>query len=527
MPVVCLVVLVGAAAVGAYLTFNLFATKAPAPKDPNAAASALLVRSAAAQRKAAAFNATFSEDIGFSSNPVRLDGSLAFRAPDSGHMEFKLEGRQTEASVTNAAVYVRSIGDVWRVVSGELSGGSQAVYSQYVANRGAVDFGAISSNLLDVRVMDDEEIDGVMYHHVRGSVDITDMESKLPKDIFDPALARVAKNEFPVKEIEAWIDRATSLPRRLTLSVAFDVDTERTPFTITTDYRDWDQPVDIPLPPADAAPFVSIGRTAFPGAPYPVAVAQQMQIFADAMQVLGDIGPNSYRPDPESRLKMHRSLQSVRDARSAVEALTPPDKFRASWDKFVYGLGQLEERLVEIDREIDQGGAGSARAVAVGYQALVFVKEGNKLFDDELGKGVGCANHASVSVVETPFGRLYHDGGRVPLTVTYNTPGCRKVGGILYGTHGVGSPWFTYWCISHAGSAPCAPDHLSGVLNFADQDIAASGTVTLDVVPGTFPPANLSSRPTVEGFTPCFARIIFTDGIIGGTYHEYDVGTRC
>ena len=139
----------------------------------------------------------------------------------------------------------------------------------------------------------------------------------------------------------------------------------------------------------------------------------------------------------------------------------------------------------------------------------------------------GCAKDANVSVVDGPIGAVTHDGDALSVTVRYDLPGCDRVSGVIYGTHASGSPEYTYWCTLHNEQSACVNDHLASSFALGPEPIKHNGTSTLKAVPGTYPPLDLSSPPTFEGFTACFVRLTFSGSATPGTSYEYDVGTPC
>jgi hypothetical protein len=140
---------------------------------------------------------------------------------------------------------------------------------------------------------------------------------------------------------------------------------------------------------------------------------------------------------------------------------------------------------------------------------------------------VGCAKDASVSVVDSPIGRLFHDGERLTVTLVYDTPSCNHVGGEVLGRHAAGTEWYQFLCKSSPASATCATGYVASHYLLPQYAIAPSGTVTLEVNPGTTAPHDLSSVPRLEGFTPCSIRITFNDGAFGGSHYDYDIGAPC
>lgn len=118
---------------------------------------------------------------------------------------------------------------------------------------------------------------------------------------------------------------------------------------------------------------------------------------------------------------------------------------------------------------------------------------------------VRCGNGASTLAGPSPFGRVYHDGAQVSVSVRYEAPGCSSVYAIFRGYHQAGTPFYLYWC-AHLGG--CRADRVGDIMSSPYDGyrfITPSGAATFVADLATsFPGAKPGApRPTLEGFVVC------------------------
>lgn len=204
------------------------------------------------------FEGEFEAIITFDDFEVRTKGDFAFQAPDSLYMTIGFFGQTIEYLMVNSDSYVRIPGEGWFVVTIEEFGIDRAALEEYLDNRGVVDYTDMAQQLEDLTRLPDVTEDGVTYLHYRGTLDFADLADDLPEGLLDPGVLERAQEVLEPADVEVLLQRETFLPRQVDLKMAFNVEGSSFTMDMSLKFTDYDEPVAIPEPPANAKPLESL-----------------------------------------------------------------------------------------------------------------------------------------------------------------------------------------------------------------------------------------------------------------------------
>ncbi len=187
---------------------------------------------------------------------VSITGEMAFQAPDSMYLTMEFEGETMEMLVLAPDVYVNVPGEGWQHGSVEDLGADFEDFQSWFDNRSLLDLDELAGALDGIEDLGTDEIDGESYDHFGGQLDLGALSGALPGGTFDDETFGDLGDAIEDASFEFWIDGDSGLLRRLTLHLEMTA-----PFLgpvevgMTMDFLDYNGAVDIPEPPADAAPL--------------------------------------------------------------------------------------------------------------------------------------------------------------------------------------------------------------------------------------------------------------------------------
>lgn len=187
---------------------------------------------------------------------VGMTGQMLFEAPDSMYMVMDVLGDRLEILLDGPDMYMNIPGEGWRTVAQDIPGLDSDAYNDYLDNRGVVNYGQQLDDLANLEQLPDEEIDGVVYHHYAGDLDLESIISELPDEFVDDSQIDLALDIVGDLSMELWLDPDTLLPRRYVMTMAMEIDGESIITVVSMDFLEYNQPVDIPPPPVGAPPLL-------------------------------------------------------------------------------------------------------------------------------------------------------------------------------------------------------------------------------------------------------------------------------
>lgn len=219
-------------------------------------AQAVLSRAAERTQEVDTVRGEFSMRMSSGGTSITFDGTMAFRAPGSMYMAMDIFGNEMEIIAELPDMYINMPGEGWKKISFDDLGIDYQQFRDYMENRGVIDLEQMSEAMADAEQLPDDTIDGTTYQHYRGTLDVSKLSENLPQGAFDPELLGQVEEVLKSATYEFWIDEENSLPRRYIMDMEMDLP-EPGPmdFSMTMDFLDYNGDVDIPAPPADAAPL--------------------------------------------------------------------------------------------------------------------------------------------------------------------------------------------------------------------------------------------------------------------------------
>jgi hypothetical protein len=233
---------------------------AAAPDDERLVASQALLRSSAErlQDDITSMRGTFSMEMTTDGFSMSIGGDMLFRAPDDIYMTMSMFGEQMEMLMSGTDLYMNIPGEGWVYVDVEDLGFDRQMIEELLDNRGFIDMEMLAEIDEWIEELPDTTIDGDAVHHLRMEPDwATIMEeagsllpSDIPTDLFGMEGNVVA---------DIYVHTGTELPRRLAMTIDMLMFGEAMSMVVTMDFLEYDGPVDIPEPPADARRASEIG----------------------------------------------------------------------------------------------------------------------------------------------------------------------------------------------------------------------------------------------------------------------------
>lgn len=210
---------------------------------------------------------SFSFDIGEVS--MTGTGAFSYQAPGQLYMTMSFgDGGDSgidlsqlgnfEMLFTGGRFYMNTGITGWVTMSLEDLGVGAADFSELLESNSPVDYEAlVDSAIGDILYIGEEEIDGQTVVHYRLTVDLADMMDALSA-MGDTGLnpdelgaADMTGNMF----FDAWVDTETLLPAKMTITGNASVDGETMTMDMEMRFSGYNEPVEIPAPPADATSF--------------------------------------------------------------------------------------------------------------------------------------------------------------------------------------------------------------------------------------------------------------------------------
>lgn len=196
-----------------------------------------------------------------------INGDIAFQAPDQIHMTMEIGGEgltlEMQMLILGDQFYVQLPFFGWAVFSPEDIGledlGFESeMFEDLMENRSLLDYEELIASLGgEIEDLGDEEIDGRTYRHYRGSLSFADAMA-----VFNDAFGTMEElgDVDGAMDFDIWVDVETVLPHRMTASGDLVAEGETVTFDMTISFFGYNEPVEIPAPPADATPLMDLLR---------------------------------------------------------------------------------------------------------------------------------------------------------------------------------------------------------------------------------------------------------------------------
>ncbi|HEV8574856.1 MAG TPA: hypothetical protein VGR43_09125 [Dehalococcoidia bacterium] len=212
----------------------------------------------------------FTIDLGMSGFDMGANGTFAFRAPDSVYMTMEMAGGDGEfldlaelgsfeILILGDEIFMNTGFTGWVSGSAEDFGADAASFKQLQEGHSPFDYQSLVESLnADVENLGETEVNGKTYTRLRVTTDF----ARLMEEALDSSLGESGFDEslFPVDfsspvTMDILLDPETLLPYTFEANGAFGTGEESLDFAMTFTFFDYNGPVDIPEPPADAQPF--------------------------------------------------------------------------------------------------------------------------------------------------------------------------------------------------------------------------------------------------------------------------------
>ncbi len=198
---------------------------------------------------------------------------FAFQLPDQMHMTMRFSGEvpdeesggtidlselgSMEMLLLGTDIYMKMpfLADDWMVFSLEDMGVDGEGFQDLVSNHSPIDYQAMVEQLgAEVEDLGQESLDGGTYTHYRATVDMAEAMKAFEETLGTTSFTVPGGFGGPMV-IDMWIEAESLLPYKMTMTGEFGVEGEAMAFDATMRFHDYNQPVEIPGPPANAQPF--------------------------------------------------------------------------------------------------------------------------------------------------------------------------------------------------------------------------------------------------------------------------------
>lgn len=211
-------------------------------------------------------------EMEFTTNAGGLDmdmnADMAFRAPDEIHMTADITGLGTfEMLMLGTDIYMNIPPQGWVVLSMEdMLGGTgfdglgvdSGSFQDAFSDHSFVDYEALIEGLGgDIEDLGEETLDGGTYRHYRGTLDFADVAATF-SDAFGVTEGLDMEDMSGPLTFDVWVDPDTLLPHKLVASGELGFGADAMVFDASMRFFGYNEPVEIPAPPEDAASFADL-----------------------------------------------------------------------------------------------------------------------------------------------------------------------------------------------------------------------------------------------------------------------------
>ncbi len=224
-------------------------------QPPVMVASEVLDLSSQRSLEVESFRGTYQMAMTSGGFTMEMAGDFLFQAPYSMYMTMDFLGQTMEMLMILPDMYVNVPDEGWYVVdTADAAGIDWDVYTKWLEQQGPLDYSSMAKQLEHLTQLPDDTIDGVPYLHYQGDLDFADAMEEIPEGLMDPAVLDAAAGAVDAINVEVWLHKDTYLPLRYVMSIDYSSLAGSPPFSMTMSMRyfDYNEPVDIPEPPADA-----------------------------------------------------------------------------------------------------------------------------------------------------------------------------------------------------------------------------------------------------------------------------------
>lgn len=216
----------------------------------------VLLRAARNSAEVESMRGSFDMSIDFGGFDMSFDGEMAFRAPDQMHMTMSMFAQDFEMLVYGSNFYMNT-GDGWRSVDLSGAGINLDQFDQLWENRGLFNVEQLAESFGDnITQLDDASIGGEVYEHYHVELDPSEIANNVPEGLFDEELLAQVGSALDTLESDVYIDPATDLVRRVTVSVSMEIPQGgEGSVAMTMDMLEYNGDVEIPAEPAGAPPL--------------------------------------------------------------------------------------------------------------------------------------------------------------------------------------------------------------------------------------------------------------------------------
>jgi hypothetical protein len=205
------------------------------------AAEAMEASADSFQSEVHSFEATMTIGFGAGDEEFSTTGEMKYEAPDSAYLKMDIPDLGAfEVLFVNPDFYFK-MDDEWYTGDASALGIDVSEFEKYAQDHGPVDYAEALEGLKDLVRLSDEEIDGKMYWHYSGVLDLGALADELPDDVIDPET---------IDQAEEFLDDMQMDVYAFTMNMAMD-------------FEKYNEDVDMPEVPTDAKPFDLLGDSPF------------------------------------------------------------------------------------------------------------------------------------------------------------------------------------------------------------------------------------------------------------------------
>lgn len=224
--------------------------------------------------------ADFSFEIAMDGFAFGADGDFAFRSPDSMHMVMRINGGGSgfdfgelgdfEVLLLGDDMYMNTGFTGWVSMSLDDLGADAESLRKLMEGHTPIDY----QNLIDgiggeVQNLGDVSTNGKTYTRLRITTDFSTLMESIADSVGDSSLdpSTITGEVSGPMTLDITVDSATLLPHKFEANGQFEVEGQSVDFSMLFTFFNYNYPVNIPAPPADAQPFGEAAGDSF-GDPY-------------------------------------------------------------------------------------------------------------------------------------------------------------------------------------------------------------------------------------------------------------------